>query len=782
MWLFLAWAFVGAARHHNHWQSYPTHDVALIVLSDRETPVALRCRIDSGPESSPLVAHDPLSTIPVGVQSTFYADVTAIRNGRKWEQASGRVAVRVDGHLLHCRVGDAVEIFGTLSSFPAPKNPGESDRRNSERNRRTLCRLRVPHPDCVRTLQFHSDTSIASWIGSLRVGGLQLMDQFVGEPQAALAGALLLGARDRLDRERVERFFHTGTIHLLAISGLHVGILSWGFFFLANRSQSRRMILVVLMLGTILYCHLTGLRAPVMRASVLVFVVCISQFWRREFSALNALAAAAILILLHRPGAIVLPGAQLSFLAVGTLVWLSGDRHLVKVDPFEKIILESESLWRRCFRQVSQWLMQLALASGAIWVATLPLVMFWFHLCSPVSLILNVILSIPIAVGLLSGFAVLLSGAFITPVASICGIVCRNCLKIVEAIVEFSHSLPGAFFWVSDTNVVWCSMFYLGLLGLYLTPTVRFSKRIALAWLFLWLAVPISAQWAQNALTGIAARWVAPSLMKPEMRCTFLSVGHGTCVVIEMPDDRVIVYDAGKMGLPAFGVNVVSEFLWSRRLSHIDAILVSHADADHYNLIPGLASRFSVGEVFTTARMWHHPGPGVSALRARIDDAKIPIRFLEADDRVCFAGATVDVLHPLTRGVPGSDNANSIVLEVSFQGRRLLLPGDLESPGLEDVLAEMPRDVDIVMAPHHGSMRSLPHDFAQWCTPEYVVISAGDTGRVAAATTAFEQKSAKVFQTARHGAVTVTISQDAFQVRNFVELATPVAFPEPVEP
>ena len=105
----------------------------------------------------------------------------------------------------------------------------------------------------------------------------------------------------------------------------------------------------------------------------------------------------------------------------------------------------------------------------------------------------------------------------------------------------------------------------------------------------------------------------------------------------------------------------------------------------------------------------------------------------------------------------GSDNANSIVLEIVYEGRRVLLPGDLESPGLEDLMAEMPRDNDVVMAPHHGSLRSSPATFAKWSTPEFVVISGGRDKSNGKVMEIFEESGSQVFHTAFDGATTVRI-------------------------
>ena len=392
---------------------------------------------------------------------------------------------------------------------------------------------------------------------------------------------------------------------------------------------------------------------------------------------------------------------------------------------------------------------------------TLPIVMHQFHLLSPSSLVLNVVLSVPIAISLLSGFGVLLLGRFFDPAARLLGTICDLCLAFAESTVQFVHEIPGAYFWTAGPHAFWVGVFYAGLTVFAFVPRFRPNRYGAVAWFSLWLTVPTGWE--------LAAEWTRDPADK-ELRCTFVSVGHGTCVVFELPDDRVLLYDCGRMGIPQTGVQLVSEFLWHRGISHIDGIVVSHADADHYNIVPGLLDRFSVGEVFATPFMFESDAPGVRVLRNAINESRIPIVHLSANDVMRFGETSMTVLHPPSTGVRGSDNANSIVLDVQYQGRSVLLPGDLEAPGLQDVMAELPRDTDVLMAPHHGSLRSSPKEFTAWCTPEFVVISGGQKDDDEAIQDVFDSiGNAEVFHTARDGAITVSIYQGEIRVTPFVD-------------
>jgi competence protein ComEC len=250
-----------------------------------------------------------------------------------------------------------------------------------------------------------------------------------------------------------------------------------------------------------------------------------------------------------------------------------------------------------------------------------------------------------------------------------------------------------------------------------------------------------------------------------QLDCTFLSVGHGCAVVLELPNGQILLYDAGRLGSPTAGARSVSSYLWSRGTMHIDAIVLSHADVDHFNAVPELLEKFSVGVVYATPSMLADQGRAMRKLRESIDAAGVSLRETWAGDRLRVGGGCrIEVLHPTRRGMLGSDNANSLVLAVEHGGRRILLTGDLETPGMEAVTAETALDCDVILAPHHGSSRSNPPGFAAWSTPEWVVISGSHTDQQGEAARAYRASGAHVLNTADAGAVRVTISADRFTV------------------
>jgi competence protein ComEC len=136
----------------------------------------------------------------------------------------------------------------------------------------------------------------------------------------------------------------------------------------------------------------------------------------------------------------------------------------------------------------------------------------------------------------------------------------------------------------------------------------------------------------------------------------------------------------------------------------------------------------------------------------------VPLRETWSGDRLRVGGnCLLEVWHPTRSGVLGSDNANSLVLDVEYRHRRILLTGDLESPGMDDLLAESPCHCDVILTPHHGSARSNPPGFAAWSTPDVAVVSGGSNDRRPEVDRAYIDCGARVFNTADSGAIRVLI-------------------------
>jgi competence protein ComEC len=400
---------------------------------------------------------------------------------------------------------------------------------------------------------------------------------------------------------------------------------------------------------------------------------------------------------------------------------------------------------------------QMTLLTAMLWLLTLPLLMSRFHLLAPVGVALNPLLWMPLVASLWSGLGVLVLGPIWQPIAFPFAWICNASLGLLHWLVATAHGLPASHFWVPGPGNWWLIVFYAAI-GLYvafprLRPRPRWSAAAVAVWIAVGLCVPL--------FRGRPA----------QLNCTFVSVDHGCAAMIELPSRAVILYDAGRMGSPELGTEAIAGALWARGLTHIDAVVLSHADVDHYNALPGLIERFSVGVVYVSPVMFEKQGAAVRALEASIVRAKVPLREIHAGDRLPGGdGCRLTVLHPPPRGILGTENANSVVLDVEYQGRRILLTGDLEPPGLNDLVAEVPMHCDVLLAPHHGSRQSDPPKLAVWSTPDWLVISGGrkvvDPRPTIAA---YRAVGAEALQTCRRGAIRVHVDSAAMQIEPFLE-------------
>ncbi len=241
-------------------------------------------------------------------------------------------------------------------------------------------------------------------------------------------------------------------------------------------------------------------------------------------------------------------------------------------------------------------------------------------------------------------------------------------------------------------------------------------------------------------------------------------------MVLELPSGQTMLYDAGEFGSPVAASRAVAGFLWSRGITHLDAVVLSHADIDHYNGLPGVLERFSVGAIYVTPVMFDRHNPAILALADAIRRSGTPLREVWAGNR--FSGGpdcTLEVLHPPQRGILGSENANSLVLLVQCGGRRILLTGDLAPPGLDDVMAEQPLHCDVLLVPHHGSRESKPKDLAAWCTPHWAVISGDRRLNLRPTEAIYRAAGSQVLHTADLGAVRVTVDPAGIRTEGFLK-------------
>jgi competence protein ComEC len=277
-------AAVGALRHHVYWNWYPENEVGFRAAL-QPSPVAVRVTL--------LNEARQIAADPEGARSFSSAEVKIcralvrcdeIRDGNRWVKTSGLVWLRMPVVEPQLSAGDQVEVFGTLFRIEGPSNPGQYDFSRHYRRQRILASLHCFDDQAIKVLT----PGGRHFISNLRTRLDRLAWRYLPPDQASLTSAILLGNREQVDVERRNKFLKTGTVHLLAISGLHVGILAGLLYCLFKAGWlGRTKCLLLTIVFVVFYAWLVEFRPPVVRATIFIVLFCLARLSGRTGQAVR---------------------------------------------------------------------------------------------------------------------------------------------------------------------------------------------------------------------------------------------------------------------------------------------------------------------------------------------------------------------------------------------------------------------------------------------------------------------------------------------------------------
>ncbi len=755
VYLTLATVAFGAA-YHNYRREVVANDDISHYATEEPSFAQLRGTLDEEPVSRRAPPDNSLRSMPRKGETTTVLRVRAIRRGDDWHAASGRVRVSGVEHWpeLHC--GDEVEIVGQLALIAPPGNPGEFDFADYLRDRgiRTAMKARKT-PEAALRLERGWTSSFDGWLAAIRGGGRRILCEALPERLHGLATALLLGEESILTRAEWDKYLRTGIVHVLAISGQHLVILA-GFlwFFLPRLGVRQRYGAWLVALVVLGYALLTGGRPPALRSAVVVCAVCGALLLRARVLPVNLFALSWIAVLLVNPTDLFTTGCLLSFLSVAVLIWGTRDLFKDTEDPLNTLIDRNRPVWQRILRRLGRRVFESYALTLIIWLAISPLAASRYALVSPIGLVLGPPLVALTTAALFAGFLLLLTGAWCPPLSLLSSGLVRASLDVGEWLVDLGDGMPFGHFYIGTIGDWWLGLFYLALLAI-LTQE------------------PLRRHWRWFGVTGIG--WVCVGLVAgaartnpDELRCTFLSVGHGGCTVVETPDGRTLLYDAGSLAGPETARRHIAPFLWHRGIRRIDEVIFSHADLDHFNGIVDLFDRFAIGQVTYSPSFADKSTLGVANVLGTLRDRRIPLRSVKAGDRLTLGTVSIEVLHPPARGPSGNENTRSLVLLIRHAGHSLLLTGDLEGEGLRRVLGELPpQHLDVLQAPHHGSHLTNTSELAQWARPRVVVSCQGRPSPSREVRQRYQRVGARLLDTQHYGAIAIRSHSSGLVVETF---------------
>jgi competence protein ComEC len=612
----------------------------------------------------------------------------------------------------------------------------------------------------------------AAVLETVRRSAATALARVLPEPEAGLAAGILIGLRERVDRELAADFTTAGVSHVVAISGWNIAIVAAAVGALAG-SLGRRRRSVLTMLAIVAYVAFSGASPSVVRAAAMAGVVLLARESGRAGRAAAALGWAVTLLLLVDPSLISDAGFQLSSLATaGLIAWAT---------PL------SERIGGTGGGRVPAWLAESLGVSLAAQAATLPVVLATFGRLALVSPAANLaivpIVPVAMAAGAVAFGAGLLAevGApdVLTAVLAFPGWLA---LTIMVAVGRFAADVPFASATLDPpSNVVAAigSVVAVGGLewrrrrprkparrsaGSLAVTNDRAPRRVRLG---------RATRLAVFALASSVVLTAAVVIERPSGRptVTVLDVGQGDAILVEGSNGGRMLVDGGPDPdrlLVELDLRIPP---WDRRL---DAVVLSHPHEDHVAGLALLLERYRVGRTFEPGMLG--PGPGYAAWAAELAGRPTPNRLLAAGDHLTVDDIELEVLWPVPGSVPRTPtdtgtgiNNVSIVFLGAVAGRRFLLTGDVEQE-VDPELLDRVGHVDLLKIAHHGSKTASTDAFLDAVDPTIAVASAGTGnpyGHPAPATLSrIEARGARVFRTDRDGSVTIAFDPRGITVRS----------------
>lgn len=661
--------------------------------------------------------------------------------------------------------GDLLRVKGMLVKPAPPGNPGEFDYA-AYLARRGIGVLVYARPERVTQLGRGAPNPLVVPALWLKARLFAVLDALFPPEQSALIKGIAFGTRTVIDPAINEAFIETGVVHILSVSGLHVGLVLGFVLGIARVLRLRSGVtLLTAVLVLLLYDLMVSADPPVVRATVMAVLLLMARHLGRERDWPTALATAALVILLANPLAMGDPGFQLSFAATWGILYLGP----VLVD----LLGRAGTRWGLPVKPALAW--GLAVPLGAQ-LGTLPLVALHYNLVSLVAFLANIV-AVP-----LTGFILLLGilaavlGLCWLPLGEVLAAPTGLTLNVFLYLIRFFQHLPGAVVYVPAfpwaVVVLWFGLLYLVTSKLTGKPSV--SPASVRSGLWPWLARAAVFALVVLAWMGLF-RWLDAG--ERALRIDFIDVGQGDSALIRTPGGGTLLVDAGGWpgeltgeGAGGAGMQVV-RYLHREGVRRLDVLVLTHPHEDHCGGARAIVERMPVRLVVVPPLE-----PGVDdtfdRLLAFLREKGVPVSTAKAGDSIRLDPAVkIAVLAPfppLERD-PVAFNDASLVLRVSFQEKSALFAGDIEEEGQRRLLRSgAALRSDVLKVPHHGSARFLPA-FFKAVYPEVAVISVGARNRFGQpsleAIRELDRLGAKVYRTDRDGAVMLKTDGTKIEVK-----------------
>ena len=712
----------------------------------------------------------------------FIVQVSSLADDHQTHMVTGKLRVTVVGKLPTLVAGDELRLTSRIRIINNFKNPGGFDyqRYMAFKGVRTTAYVRG---DRLVVTQPHAASDPLEYLNTARAAFSDLIDSYGELKSQAVLKALIIGDRTQISPELRQSFNRAGVGHLLAISGLHIGIVAtvaFVFFqalavrvsLLLWRAETRKIAALLSLPPVIIYGVIAGFSPSTQRAVLMVAVFLLTFLFGKEQDSLNTLSLAALLILVVDPPSLFSISFQLSFAAVFAIIYGLSRVHAQGVK--QKPQMQESWLLRIKSKIISFFLVSFFAICGS-----LPLVAYYFNQVSLVGLAANFIV-VPL-IGFVSvplGLLALLLQPASTTLTSWCIQASMFVLSYALKAINFFADLPFAAVKIVTPSPLEILCFYIlgwALLNLRrveanaaVSPPAasgaadrrdpahdHLSGLIGPAGSRRRLKPPAFLQangWWPQKMAKIAVLlvsltftldtcyWLYQRFWHTDLRVTVIDVGHGSASLLELPGGCTILVDGGGFTDNStfdVGERIIAPLLWRKKIRTVDTLILSHPNSDHLNGLIYIARYFNVKNVWTNNESRNTVGYLQFMKVIERENIRLP-PFRDMPRQYCIDGVELKLLYPPPNYLNlrqiqkwRNTNNNSLVVKASLNSISFLFPGDIMHEAENELVRLNGTDLSstVLIAPHHGSKTSSTIEFLNAVNPEMVIISSGQNNR-----------------------------------------------------
>ena len=599
-------------------------------------------------------------------------------------------------------VGNKINLIGVVRKPRDERNPGEFDYEKYLNSKGIVALINIYNADDVKIIS--NDISlIKNSIFQIRKIIDKQITSLHNKTTAALLRGLILADRSLIDYQINDYFINAGVVHVLSVSGLHVGYIVLIFLVVFNRFNVYTRYTLTF-IGLLFYLVLTGADAPVFRSTVMAFALLAAPATGREYNSLNSLSLSAFIILLISPRELFNPSFQLSFSAILSLI--------IIYPPLKKFIDKLNIK-----PKVLNWLVVFCMTSFAAQLGTLPFTLTYFHRLSISAFAANLVV-IPVS-GAIVGLGILT--IVIGSISSWFGLVLGSANELMTYFMYFCVQLLGSgklsYVSINQFSPYDAIIFYLmlALIFFILKKFSNSSAKIIGTVLSIFLMV-LLMQFDNYEL-----------LPKNILSVAAVDVGQGDAILIKFPNGKTALIDAGN-ATPYFdnGDRIILPLLNKLGIDTVDYGFISHVDSDHYKGFISLIKNGRI-KIIYKPKLDINSGKDVE-LEKYLRTENIPIKYY-SKEIISIGNTRIYVLNDTTKSYfeASTSNDKSGMLKMVYGSNSFLFTGDagvhIESDYVEDYKTFL--HADVLKAGHHGSKNSTSDQFLDYVRPQYAVISAG---------------------------------------------------------